>query len=568
MNEWLKKVIAQIRGLWSKWKPVQRIIFFAIIGVAVVGLIILVGASSSPATTALFQAPVNDIELLDRIATRLDLENIPYSISGDNRIVVEDQRAARRARTILVRYDLVPQDESPWDFLNQQQWTQTDFERNVNLQNAITRQLEQHLESLDEIDDASINLVIPERELFVEEQNPTTASVILAIAPGSDFHENRGKVEGVEKLIQFAVDGLLAENITITDRSGRALNDFEGLEEFDRLAQNERIIEIERDVEEDYRDRILQDLADIFGRDRVRILNVDATLDLSRRQTETEEFSPITVTPDNPDTPFSELETVDSITRSRENFSEQYRGSGFNPQGPPGVEGQVSPEYLDRDGLVGEYARTSDSVYNEINRTYSTQEGGPEIRRITASVAIDGVWSWVYTEDGEVDLNPDGSIMREYTEPTEDQLLKVRELVQDAIGFSETRGDSVTVRHLQFDRTATHQEEDEALRRQRQIQTIVLAVLIGIAVILIAFIAFRLIAREIERRRRLREEELSRQHQAMREAALRSAEEETTEVEMSVEERARLEMQENAINMAREHPEDVAQLIRTWLMEE
>ena len=38
--------------------------------------------------------------------------------------------------------------------------------------------------------------------------------------------------------------------------------------------------------------------------------------------------------------------------------------------------------------------------------------------------------------------------------------------------------------------------------------------------------------------------------------------------EMSVEERARLEMQENAINMAREHPEDVAQLIRTWLVEE
>jgi flagellar M-ring protein FliF len=54
----------------------------------------------------------------------------------------------------------------------------------------------------------------------------------------------------------------------------------------------------------------------------------------------------------------------------------------------------------------------------------------------------------------------------------------------------------------------------------------------------------------------------------MREAALRSAEEAGMEVEMSIEERARQEMQENAINMAREHPEDVAQLIRTWLMEE
>jgi flagellar M-ring protein FliF len=54
----------------------------------------------------------------------------------------------------------------------------------------------------------------------------------------------------------------------------------------------------------------------------------------------------------------------------------------------------------------------------------------------------------------------------------------------------------------------------------------------------------------------------------MREAALKSAEEQGMDVELSVEERARMEVQENAINMAREHPEDVAQLIRTWLMEE
>ena len=54
----------------------------------------------------------------------------------------------------------------------------------------------------------------------------------------------------------------------------------------------------------------------------------------------------------------------------------------------------------------------------------------------------------------------------------------------------------------------------------------------------------------------------------MREAALRSAEDQGMEVELSIEDRARQEMQENAVNMAREHPEDVAQLIRTWLTEE
>jgi flagellar M-ring protein FliF len=140
--------------------------------------------------------------------------------------------------------------------------------------------------------------------------------------------------------------------------------------------------------------------------------------------------------------------------------------------------------------------------------------------------------------------------------------------VRDAVGYSTERGDSVTVAHVPFDRSEEHLLEDEAYARRRQMQMIILYVLIGVAVLLVAFIAFRLISREVERRRRLREEELARQHQAMREAALRSAEEESAEVAMSVEERARMEMQENAINMAREHPEDVAQLIRTWLMEE
>ena len=72
----------------------------------------------------------------------------------------------------------------------------------------------------------------------------------------------------------------------------------------------------------------------------------------------------------------------------------------------------------------------------------------------------------------------------------------------------------------------------------------------------------------MERRRRAREEELLRQQQLAREQALWEAKDEAQTVTMSVEESRRAELQENAINMAKEHPEDVAMLIRTWLMEE
>jgi len=54
----------------------------------------------------------------------------------------------------------------------------------------------------------------------------------------------------------------------------------------------------------------------------------------------------------------------------------------------------------------------------------------------------------------------------------------------------------------------------------------------------------------------------------MREAALRAAEEEGVDVELSLEEKARLELQKNAMNLAKERPDEVAQLLKTWLAEE
>jgi flagellar M-ring protein FliF len=96
----------------------------------------------------------------------------------------------------------------------------------------------------------------------------------------------------------------------------------------------------------------------------------------------------------------------------------------------------------------------------------------------------------------------------------------------------------------------------------------VFMVLGGVAVVLLAFMAFRFISKERERRRRLREEELLRKRQMERDKSLWEAEQGAMEVTMSVEERRRAELQENAIALAKEHPEDVAMLVRTWLMEE
>jgi flagellar M-ring protein FliF len=224
-------------------------------------------------------------------------------VTPNNIIMVENEMVARRMRAILTREELLPSGTDPWELFDVERWTLTDFERNVNLQRAITQQLEQHITALDDVDAASVNIVLPEEQLFAEQQNPVTASVIITPRPGSDIRENRSKIEGIERLIQFAVEGLEEENITITDPSGVTLNDFESLQDLDRLELTRRELELIREEETEYRQAILSALSEIYRRDRVEVVNIDVEMDLGQRTEETEEFFPITTTEDNPQTP-------------------------------------------------------------------------------------------------------------------------------------------------------------------------------------------------------------------------------------------------------------------------
>ncbi len=569
MNEWLRQLINQIKTLWSKWSLTQKIILFSIVGVAVLAVVLIAVFSSAPTMVTLIGTPITDENNLARIVTVLDEEGVTYKVSPENMIYVEDETTARRMRAILIREDLIPPRTDPWAIFDVERWTLTDFERDVNLQRALTKNLEQHILALDDVDAASVTLVVPKSELFQEDQNPVSASVIITPKPGSDITENRKKIEGIVRIIKFAVAGLKDENIVITDQNGLQLNDFTGLEDVDRIEIARRELRTKKELEQQYKTEILAALRTIFSFDRVEIVKLDIALDMSKQTVNTEEHFPVTMKEDNPRTPYNESEVVPSITLSKEITEEHFEGTGFNPEGPPGQEGQTPPAYKDLSNLVGKYDQSS-LIQNEVvNKKSTYEERSPwSIERITTGVAIDGVWRRVYNVDGQVEVNPDGSIMREYTPVGEEDLRKAEALIKDAVGYDRDRGDSVTVEHISFDRTGQFATEDEELRRQRQLRTTIISVVIGLGAIIFAAILYRLIAKELERRRRLREEELARQHQAMREAALRRAEEEGAEVELSVEERARMEMQENAINMAREHPEDVAQLIRTWLLEE
>ncbi|MDR2177830.1 MAG: flagellar M-ring protein FliF [Treponema sp.] len=566
--DWLKKLAAQIHGLWKKFTLVQRIILGAIVLAVTGGIVTLLSVSSVPTMVAVIDIPIQDETVRDQIITRINEEGIRAQVTAAGVIQVADEKTARRIRSILVREDLIPAGTDPWEIFDQERWTITDFERNVNFRRAQTQMVTDHIESLDEVDDADVTVVFPERALFRSEQNPTTASVIITPRPGSDIITNRKKIEGIQKLLRFAIEGLTDDNIVITDQAGNVLNDFENMAAADRLVLIERENKFIQTLEAKYRSQVLAALQVTFGADRVRDLNIKINMDMSQKSIARETYSPIVKKERTPGLSYDDSELLDSLTISESTSGTTWTGTGFNPEGPAGVEGQTPPAFKDMSNLYGSMKQET-RVHNEVvNSEKSQEERSPQIDRVTVSVNIDGQWKWKYDDKKNPLIAADGSIERDYVPVPPEQLRSAQLLVQDAVGYNAARGDSVTVQNIPFDRTSQFKEEDAAYFRQKQFQTTLLIFLIGVVVLLLSFIIFRAVSRELERRRRLAEDERARREQAIRESAIAQSEDEGVDVSISVEERARLDMQENVTNMAKEHPEDVAQLIRTWLLEE
>ncbi len=593
MIEWLKQLPSKIKELWAKWKPVQKGIFLGIVVLVIIAIVAMFRVSSAPTGVALFNTPFRNETDLDAVTQALDLDNIDYRVEN-NLIIVNDRKTAKDLKEKLVVAGVVPNYIDPFDVFNQSSWSDTDFERNVKLKNALQKQLKNHILSLDDIVNANVVITSPEKELFSSDQKPVTASVTVTFKPNSTMPENRKQLKGLQDLILRSVVGLTAENLTLQDNHGTVLNDFESLAESDRLDNIQKEVKIVSKEEAELKKKVLEMLQKNFnGYDRVRDLNIRIEKDMNPVTREQTIYTPIEITAQDPDKPYDTTEKRDYLPISSQTVTKEWTGTGYNPEGPAGVEGQNPPVYSDMSNMIGKSVETGVTQNNVVNTEQRHTIQNSRLLRITASVNIDGYWETIldknrkpiiidddnigtwkeYCQTNGIDLANAriaiGNFLRIYHPISQNVIEDLTNLIKDAIAWSKSRGDSVTVTSIAIPRNAEWKAEEDAYHKKEETRKTILLSLAAVAVVLVTFIIFRFVSREMERRRRLREEEILRRQQAEREKALWEAKQDgMQDVTMSVEERKRAELQENAIAMAKEHPEDVAMLIRTWLMEE
>lgn len=553
MNDLFKKIAASAAKLWANRTLAQKLAAAGVAAAAIAAFVLIISVSAEPSTVAVIDTPVTDEAKRDAIVTRINAEGVRAQVSASGIISVPDEESARRMRAILIREDLVPGGTDPWALFDRDRWTATDFERNINLRRSITAMVTEHIKALSEIDDADVAIQMPERTLFASDQRPVTASVVIRPRPGSGISSDRKKIEGLQKLIQFAVEGLEAENITILDYNGSVLNDFAGSAETDRLALIERENRIKRDIAAKYRADILRNLQSTFGSDRVRDLNITVDMDFTKRTVEAQRIIPTVVRERTPGVPWDDSETVPSLTLDETASTTTWKGAASGPAVPDG-------------GEAGEVTQETRTRTDEVSREQSSEERSPAIDRISVSVNIDGTW-----ERKQADKDADGgkTAEREYKPVPPEQLEAARALIKGAIGFNEKRGDIVEVTNIQFDRSAQFEAEIEAtaasVEEQRRTRLTVTAAC-GLALLLA--LIFGLFQAGLKSKR-LREAALAREHERLREEAERSVHAAAAEngLPVSEDEKARNALAAKAADLVRENPLAAANLVKTWIAE-
>ena len=270
MNEWLKKVLTSIKDLWSKWKPIQKVILIGIIIVVIIAIVLTARISAKPTQYRILNTPITDTVRLNEILDRISEENISADSDDRGYIYVSDEVTARKLRTILSTEGLLPSNIDPFAGIFDRDIFTTDEDVKVKKLQAMQKQLTQHLETIPDIRVADVNIVSPEDKLFKEDQNPVTASVILKVTNNSDLYSNKKRIKGIQDLILSAVEGLKAENLIIADEDGNQINDFEGMAESDRIDNVKKQQKLIRQLEVEIRAKILKALQKTFTEDRCR----------------------------------------------------------------------------------------------------------------------------------------------------------------------------------------------------------------------------------------------------------------------------------------------------------
>ncbi len=390
-----------------------------------------------------------------QVMDTLAAADIPYTVEPNSGALLVKADDVSRARLKLAAAGVTTGDGNiGFEILDKEQGLGTSqFMEATRYRRGLEGELARTISSLNNVKGARVHLAIPKSSVFVRDERKPSASVLVELYSGRSLEP--GQVLAIVNLVATSVPELSKSQITVVDQKGNLLSD---QAENSELTVAGKQFDYSRRMESMLTQRVHNILQPVLGNDRYKA-EVSADVDFSAVESTSEQF--------NPDQP---------ALRSEQSVNEQ-RTASNGPQGVPGAlsnqppapasapqttggataqAGMVQPgqPLLDANGqqimdpatgqpMLAPYPadKRQQSTKNfELDRSIShTKQQQGRLNRLSVSVVVDDQVK-VNAANGETTRAP----------WTADELARFTRLVQDAVGFDASRGDSVSVINMPF----------------------------------------------------------------------------------------------------------------------
>lgn len=223
-------------------------------GMAGIGVLALTWAAMSPAPQRVLYSSLNDSERADVVAT-LDKASIGYQIDNATGTLTVNEGDLYKARMLVASDGALAAPESGKDLLDSLPMGASRTLEGDRLRAAQERDLTLTITEIDGVEAARVHLAKAERSVFVRDNLPPSASVMVRMARGRELSESQ--VSAIANLVAGSVPGLSVDAVRIVDQHGRLVSQPKG-QDNDRL-------DLQARMEDKLRSQVEQLLAPMVG---------------------------------------------------------------------------------------------------------------------------------------------------------------------------------------------------------------------------------------------------------------------------------------------------------------
>lgn len=510
----------------------KMIAVFGAIAIVAVGFFVFRWASTPTYAPLFSNVAAKDASA---IVEQLEADGTPYQLADGGSTIMVPRAEVYDARIQLSGEGLPSEGSEGYAILDGQDLSTSQFQEQTGYKRAMEGELQKTIEALDPVQTAVVHLALPKEELFVEEQKATTASVLVGTTPGDQL--SAGQVQAVVHLVASSVEGLSPDQVTVADSTGKVLS--ASGEDYDMVAdtRSQQVQAFEAKMTGS-----LQNMLDrVVGAGNTAV-TVTADLNFDKTATTTKRF-------------FTDPKAV-PLSESTE--TETYTAPG---QGTDG--GVVGP-----DGALDTRAdNNGNSSYKNTKRTADNAVGETVEQREAAPGTVKSLHVGIV-----VDQEAPGGVNTE----------EVQALVSSSLGIDPERGDTVQVSTLPFDRsvekaTTKALEKAQAAEDREALIAMIKTGALALLVALIFFIAWM----RSRKRAKARDQattyvvEQIRQQKAVEATPtpipvpISTSRGPVLELDPALADQAKLRAaaRDEIASMVERQPEEVAQLLRGWLVE-